>query len=101
MIGAVPLRNETISTRRHVVVGVLIFRRLGHVGGDRADESVTEQNAEESSDQRGRDFVTNFLRRTTQRTHGDDDSQHGGDNAEPGSESAMVLSAAIGRAASW
>ena len=69
---------------KDVEVGALIFRSLAHVGTERADEPVAEQDAEKSSHQRGGDFVADELRRAAQGAHGDDDSEDRGDDAEAG-----------------
>ena len=78
-------------------VGVFIVGDLRHIGGDRAHQSVAEQNAQKGSHQCGSDLVPNLFRRsspsapiviTTPSTAATMPS--------PGKESAMVLRDAIG-----
>ena len=63
---------------------MLFFRSFTHARGDRTNQSVAEQDAEESADQRGGNFFTNLFRWAAESSHGDDDSKYGGDDAEPG-----------------
>src|SRR5579883_1985456 len=36
---------------KHVIVGMFLVRRFGHVSSDRTDEAVAEQNAQERADE--------------------------------------------------
>ena len=85
-------RGATFQERNHenpqyVEECVFFFGSFGHVGGDGADQSVAEQNAEKRSHQRGGDLVSDLFRRTAEGAHGDDDAEHGGDNARGRAES--------------
>ena len=51
-------------------------------GGDRAEEAVGEQHAEEGADQRAADQLAEHLGRLGDRAHRLDDAEHGGDDAE-------------------
>src|SRR5262249_8877700 len=53
------------------------------VGRDRVEEAVAEEHAEERSHQRGRDAVADLLRTAVEVSHGDDDPEDRGDDAEP------------------
>lgn len=64
--------------------GVLLFSCFGHVGGDRTDQSIAQQNAEKCADKRGGNLVSDFFRRSTDSAHGDDNTQHSSHNAEAG-----------------
>src|SRR5260221_5347925 len=57
---------------------------LGHVGGDGANQSVAEQNTEKRPYQGGGNLVSDFFRWPAERSHGDNDAEHGGDNSEAG-----------------
>src|ERR1700690_2091613 len=63
---------------------VFFLRSLPHAGGDRTDESVAEQNAEEGADERGGYFFPDLFRRAAEGSHGDDDSKFRLDDAESG-----------------
>ncbi len=95
-----PLMNDDHQHPQHVVIGVLVFGQLRHVGGHRPHESVAEQNAQKGSDQGRGDLVPDLLRRPAQRSHGDHHAEHGGNDAQSGQGSAMVASAATGSVAS-
>ncbi len=62
----------------------LLFRQLGHIGGQRADKSVAQQDAEKRSYQRSGNFLADFFGRPAERAHGHHHSQHGGNNAQSG-----------------
>jgi hypothetical protein len=55
---------------------------LRSAGGERAEESVGDEHAEERTDQRAADQVAQHLGRLGDRAHGLDHAQHGGDDAE-------------------
>jgi len=84
----------------HVEKGMFFVGGFCHVGCDGSDQSVAQQDAEESSNQGGGDFISDFFGRSAECAHGDDDAEHGGDDSETGRESAMVLRAAVGAAES-
>src|SRR6266404_8924085 len=63
-------RNDDYA--HHVIVGVLLIYRFGHGGCDWADQSVTQQNSQKRTDQRGGDFVANLFQRAAESAHGDD-----------------------------
>ena len=67
-----------------VEIGALFLGDLAHAGSDRPHQPVTQQNSQKSANQRGRYFVADFFRRSAQRSHGDDDAQHGGHDAQAG-----------------
>ena len=66
----------------HIEKGMFLFGGFGHVGGNRADESVTKQNTEKSSYECSGDFVANLFRRAAQSAHADYDSQDCGHDSE-------------------
>src|SRR5579872_1430238 len=79
----------TLKKRNHqnphdVKECVFFFCGLAHVGCDRTDQSIAEQNAKERSHQRGSDFVSDFFRRTAECTHSNDNTEHGRNNPEAG-----------------
>lgn len=63
---------------------MFLFGGFGHIRGDGSDQSVAEQNAEKSANQRGGNLLSDFLRWAAQGLHGNDDAQHRGDDARPG-----------------
>jgi len=69
---------------QHVEIGVLVIGKFDHVGSDGTDQSVAEQDAEESADQGSGNFLADFLRRAAERTHCDDDTQDSGDDPKAG-----------------
>src|SRR6267142_3308388 len=56
----------------HVIVGVLLIYRFGHGGGDRADQSVAQQNSQKRADQRGGNLVADLFRRAAESAHSND-----------------------------
>src|SRR6185503_13442621 len=56
------------------------LERVAH----RTEQAVRQQNAEERTDERGRDFVADLGRRTAERAHRVHDAEHRGDDAEAG-----------------
>ena len=60
------------------------FVGLGHVGCQRTEKTVAQQDAEKRPDQRRRYFVPDFFRRPAQRAHGNDDAQNRRHNAQAG-----------------
>ena len=69
---------------QHVEVRVFIVGDFDHVGGERTDQAVAQQDSEESSDQGGGDLLADFFGRAAQGAHGDDDAENRGDNSEAG-----------------
>ena len=63
------------------------------VRGERLDEAVRQQDAEERADQRRADLVADLLRRAVDGLHRDDDAEHRGDDAEPRQRVADLASA--------
>src|ERR1700722_1695355 len=94
------LHESDHGDAKNVVVGVLVFSAFGHARGYGADEAVAEQNAEKRANERGGDFMADSsggppmapMVMTTPSTAATMPS--------PGSESAMVESAAMGWPAS-
>ncbi len=66
-----------------VVIRMLVVNALGHVGGQRPDNAVAQQNAKKGSHECGGDLVAHLRRRSAQRSHGDHNAQHGRYDAEP------------------
>ena len=63
---------------------MFFFRSFGHVGSDRTNQPVAQQDAEKSPDQCGSNFFADFLRRPAECSHRDDHAKYGGDNSEAG-----------------
>src|SRR5450631_1441807 len=80
--GCGALQKRDHENAHHIEEGMFFLGRLGHVGGDRTDQSVAQQNAQKGSDQGGGNFVSNFLRWTAESTHRDHDAKDSGDNAQ-------------------
>jgi hypothetical protein len=72
--------NDRFFDAQHVApfCGALNF----HAGRHRADHAVTQQNAEESTDQGGCDVMADLFRAAVQVRHRDHDAEHGRDDAE-------------------
>ena len=64
--------------------GVLFLGRFGHVGRDRADQSVAQKDSQERSHQSSSDLVSNLFGRTAERSHGDDHTKYGSHDSEAG-----------------
>ena len=69
---------------QHKQVSMLFRRLFTHARGDRTEQSVTEQNAEKSANERSGNFFPNLFGRPSQCSHGDDDTQYGGNDTESG-----------------
>jgi hypothetical protein len=72
---------------KHASLHALIVFRVGFIdtlddAGERRDETIGHQDAEEGADQRGANQLAQHLRRLGDRAHGGDDTQHRGDDAE-------------------
>ena len=57
----------------------------------RCDEAVRHQNAQERTDERGADVVTDLFHRAVDVTHRDHDAEHGRDDAEAGQRVGRLL----------
>ena len=57
-----------MTTRRTMQECVFFLRGFTHSRGERPNQSVAQQNAEESADERGGNFFPNFFRRSAQRS---------------------------------
>jgi hypothetical protein len=99
-MGAVPFEKRNDDHAQNIQIRALVVRQFGHVGSQRADQAIAEQNAEKRSDQCCRDFSPNLLGRATERFHGYNHAQHRRTMPRPGSESATVVSEATGWVAS-
>jgi hypothetical protein len=60
---------------------MLFFRCFCHVGCERANQSVTKQDAKKSAHQSGSDFLSDLLRGAAKSAHGDHDAEYGSYNA--------------------
>ena len=63
---------------------MLFVGAFAHVGGQRADQTVTQQNTEERADQRGGHLFSDFFGRSAESAHGDNHAEDRRDNAEAG-----------------
>src|ERR1035437_5542426 len=82
--GGCAFQERDHQNPHHVEEGMLFVGGFGHVGRDRPDQSVTQQDAQKCSHQGGGNLVSNFLRRAAESPHGDHDAEHGGDNSQAG-----------------
>ena len=72
-------RRATLQKRNdghadHVIEMAFFFGGLAHFGRDRTQQAVAQEDSQECAHQRRGHFVTDFLRRTAQRAHGDHNS---------------------------
>ncbi len=68
--GATPFMNAIIATRSTCQYSRSSSASLRHVGGQRSNEAVAHQDAQEGPHQSGCDLLADFFRRSAQRAHG-------------------------------
>jgi hypothetical protein len=91
---ALEKRNDQYA--QNIQVGAFFVRGFSHIGRDRTNKAVAEQDAKESSNQSRGDFVNDLFRRPTSAPMVMTTPRTAATIPRPGSESAIVESERTG-----